>query len=187
MDYLELDIKRLTIVEEFDSGTSQVKIDTVDTNGQTHTVEGNGCGVVDAIFSGLLRRYAVEYKSLETIQLADFNVVARLDTKNAQSGADAVGEVTLRVRNSEGNSFTFSDASRSITSSIARACVAIVEYFVNAERAFMILYKSLEDAKVRNRTDLITRYTRELAEVVKSTSYTDVIEKMKRQSGVFTL
>ncbi len=187
MDYLELEIKRLTVVEEFDKGTSVVKIDTVDTNGQSHTVEGTGCGVVDAIFSGLLSRYAVEYKSLETIELADFNVVARLDTKNAQSGADAVGEVTLRVRNTEGNSFSFSDASRSITTSVARAEVAVVEYFVNAERAFMILYKSLEDAKARNRPDLVTRYTRELAEVVKSTSYTDVIEKMKRQSGVFSV
>jgi len=187
MDYLELDTKRLTIVEELDSHTTIVKVDTVDTNGQSHTVEGTGCGIVDAVFSGLLSRYAVEYKSLETIQLCDFNVVARLDTKNAASGSDAVGEVSLHVRNSEGNTFTFADASRSITGSITRAVVAVVEYFVNAERAFMILYKSLEDAKARNRTDLITRYTRELAELVKSTSYTEIIEKMKRQSGVFGL
>jgi hypothetical protein len=55
-----------------------------------------------------------------------------------------------------------------------------VEYFVNAERAFIMLYKSRQDAKERARDDLVTRYTRELAEVVKSTSYSEVVENIKK-------
>ena len=185
-EYLELHILRLTLIEEFDTETSVVKVETVDTRGNTQLVEGEGCGLVDALFSGLLGRYAIEYQSLETIELANFAVGAQLDTKHNTSGVDAVGEVTLDVRNSEGEIFSFSDESRSITTSTARAVLAVVEYFVNAERAFVALYSCLKDAKERNRPDLVTRYTRELAEVVKSTSYAEVIENIKRTSDVAT-
>ena len=58
--------------------------------------------------------------------------------------------------------------------------MAAVEYFVNAERAFITLHHARMDAKERRRDDLIVRYTRELAEVVKSTSYAEVIENMKK-------
>ncbi len=184
-DYLQLNILKFTLVEEHDKETSHVAVETVDTGGNTQIVEGEGCGMVDALFSGLLGRYAIEYQSLETIELANFQVQARLDTKQAQSGVDAIGRVILEVRNSEGHLFMFADESRSIATSIARAVLACVEYFVNAERAFIKLHSSLEDAKERNRPDLITRYTSELAEVVKSTSYAEVIENLKKSSGVF--
>jgi hypothetical protein len=183
-DYLELHILRLTLIEEADAATSRVKVETIDGNGRTEVIEGEGVGLVDGLFSALLGRYALEYQSLETIELANFKVNARLDTKNQQSGVDAVGEVTIEVRNSERMMFTFSDASRSITTSTARAVLAMVEYFVNAERAFVMLYKSLQDAQDRNRHDLVARYTQELAEVVKSTSYTEVIESIKKKSGI---
>ncbi|HUH04015.1 MAG TPA: alpha-isopropylmalate synthase regulatory domain-containing protein [Kofleriaceae bacterium] len=183
-DYLELTIVKLILEESLDAETSKVKVDTVDTHGNAQTVEGEGCGMVDALLSALFGRYALEYQSLETIELANFSVGARLDTKNQVSGADSVGEVMIDVRNSDGAHFLFADASRSIATSTARAVIAVVEYFVNAERAFIMLYKSLEDAKERNREDLVTRYTRELAEVVKSTSYTEVLETMKKTAGV---
>jgi hypothetical protein len=87
------------------------------------------------------------------------------------------------VRNSDGKVFGFFDSSRSIATSTARAVIAAVEYFVNAERAFITLYRSRQDARERNRDDLVTRYTEELAEVVKSTSYTEVIDNIKRELG----
>jgi hypothetical protein len=183
-DYLELNIVKISLTEVLDTETSKVTVDTVDTVGNVQTVEGEGCGLVDALFSAMTGRYALEYQSLETIELANFHVVARLDTKNRLSGADSIGEVTIEARNSDGVLFSFADSSRSIAMSTARAVVALCEYFVNAERAFITLYKSLEDAKTRNREDLVTRYTRELAEVVKSTSYAEVIENLKQSAGV---
>ncbi len=183
-NYLELSILKLTLEETLDTETSKVRVDTVDTQGNQQTVEGEGCGMVDALMSALMGRYAIEYQSLETIELANFHVIARLDTKSRSSGADSVGEVVIEVRNSEGKLFSFADASRSIATSTARAVIAVVEYFVNAERAFIMLYKSLEDARERNREDLVTRYTREIAEVVKSTSYAELLESMKKKAGV---
>lgn len=178
-DYLRLEIRRLRLDEDFDTGRSRVEVETRDSNnGDGHSVAGEGCGLVDAIFAALLARYATEYQSLATVEVSSFKVMARLDTKNEQSGADAIGRVTIEVKNSEGHLFSFSDESRSIASSTARAVLAVIEYFINSERAFIKLYRSLKDAQERHRSDLVTRFTGELAEVVKSTSYAEVIDSM---------
>jgi hypothetical protein len=181
-NYLEHKIVGLVLDETFEDGTSKVRLTLADQNGENrHEVEGTGVGLVDALTNGLRSRFVSEYQSLATIEFSRFSVQARFDTKNGQTGSDAVGEVSLEVRNSEGSLFTFSDSSRSIASSAARAVLAAVEYFVNAERAYITLYKALIDARERDRHDLVTRYTRELAEVVKSTSYAEVIEKIRRE------
>lgn len=179
-EYLELQLKQLSLTETFDPESSEVRISTLDHDSEL-VIEGSGCGLVDAIWAAMLGRFAAEYESLKTIELVGFSVDARLDTKQHRDGTDAIGEVTLRVRNSDGIVFEFADASRSIAASSARAVLAAIEYFVNAERAFITLHRSREDAKERHRADLVTRYTAELAEVVKSTSYAEVIEKIKKQ------
>jgi hypothetical protein len=179
-EYLELRIDKFIVEEDFETGRSKVKLCAHGTPNGGMVVEGDGVGVVDALWLGLLERYAPEYQSLKSLEFAGFMVQARLDTKKHADGTDSIGEVVLEVRNSDGNRFTFTDASRSIAGSSARAVVAAVEYFVNAERAFIMLYKSRQDAKERQRDDLVTRYTRELAEVVKSTSYSEVVENIKK-------
>ena len=180
-NYLQLSLVRLAVEEDANNG-STVKV-VVNEGDQPIEVEGKGVGVVDALYSGLLGRYAREYRSLETIQLSSFHVAADVETKKAQAGVDAVGKVTLDVTNSEGRHFRFSDASRSITRSTACSVIACVQYFVNAERAFLTLYNARRDALARGREDLVARYTREMAEVVESTSYADVIAKARKDLG----
>jgi hypothetical protein len=180
-NYLEIRLVKLLIDENSDQG-STVKV-TVNEGEQPIDVEGHGVGVVDALYSGLLGRYAREYQSLKTIQLSSFHVAADIETKKAQAGVDAVGRVTLDVTNSEGKHFSFSDASRSITRSTACAVIACVQYFVNAERAFLTLHNARADALARGREDLVARYTAEMAEVVSSTSYAEVIAKARQDLG----
>lgn len=180
-NYLQLALGKLSIEEEPNAG-SLVKV--VVNEGDTPVeVEGKGVGVVDALYSGLLGRYAREYKSLETIELANFAVAADVETKKGHAGVDAVGRVTLDVRNSEGRHFTFSHASRSVTTSTACAVLACVQYFVNAERAFLTLYNARRDALARGREDLVARYTREMSEVVEATSYAEVIANIRKELG----
>jgi hypothetical protein len=179
-NYLELSLKRLVLEEDSDTSCSVV-VETADTNGIHQRVEGRGRGMVDALFRALLERYAQEYQSLKSIELANFRVEGRMDTKQEKSGVDALATVMVEVRNSEGKLFSFSNESRSIASSSAQAVLAIVQYFVNAERAFITLYKSRRDAQERHRDDLVARYTQEMAEVVKSTSYAEVIESIKKE------
>jgi hypothetical protein len=180
-NFLQLNLVKLTIDEDPTSGAS-VKV-LVTEGDQAVEVEGKGVGVVDALYSGLLGRYAREYQSLKTIQLVGFKVGADMETKKAQAGVDAVGRVTLDVTNSEGRHFTFSDASRSVTTSTARAVLACVQYFVNAERAFLTLHNARRDAMARGREDLVARYTAEMAEVVEATSYAEVIANIRKELG----
>ena len=180
-DYLEHKIHKLVIDEDVDTETSRVSLTLDDGQSDSIQLEGQGCGMINALLHALTERFSAEYESLKTVQFSKFVVQAKFDTKHERSGTDAIGEVFLTATNSEGQSFSFSDASRSLASSAARTVLAAVEYFINAERAYVTLYRALKDAKERDRTDLVTRYTRELAEVVKSTSYAEVIEKIKNE------
>tara|TARA_R110002096_G_scaffold44526_1_gene119974 strand:+ start:13722 stop:14333 length:612 start_codon:yes stop_codon:yes gene_type:complete len=177
--YVELQLVTLRVEENAEETKTSATLQLSDGK-QTLSLEGCGVGLVDAVFHALLDHYGSEYQSLNSIELADFKVEAKIETKHAKVGVDSLGTVRLDVHNSEGKSFEFSDESRSVSRSAARAVIAAVEYFVNAERAFITLHRALLDAKERKRVDLITRYTQELAEVVKSTSFTEVIEKMKK-------
>ncbi|MEO7730676.1 MAG: alpha-isopropylmalate synthase regulatory domain-containing protein [Kofleriaceae bacterium] len=174
----ELKLHKLGI-EELDGGSS-IKLEVTEGE-QPIEVEGRGVGLVDALFTGLLDRYAREYQSLKSIQMTGFKADADIETKKAQAGVDAIARVTLDVTNSEGRLFSFSDASRSVTSSTARAVLAMVSYFVNAERAFLTLYNARRDALARGREDLVSRYTAEMSAVVESTSYAEVIANIRRE------
>jgi len=180
-DYLEHKIHKLVIDEDVDTETSRVSLVLNDGKSDAITLKGEGCGMINALLHALIERFSAEYESLKTVEFSKFTVQSQFDTKTERSGTDAVGEVFLTAINSEGKSFDFSDASRSLASSASRTVVAAVEYFINAERAYVTLYRALKDAKERDRMDLVTRYTRELSEVVKSTSYAEVIEKIKSE------
>ena len=174
-NFLELKIEKIAVDEVPDQGTV-TKLVLVEGD-QRHEAEGKGVGVVDAMYAAVLERYAREYQSLSKLRLVAFKVAADVATKKAQAGVDAVGRVTLEVSNSEGKHFAFEDASRSVTASTAKVVIAMVQYFVNAERAFMTLHNARNDAAARGREDLVARYTAEMAEIVESTSYVDVIKK----------
>ena len=176
----ELKLHRLAI-EELDGGAS-VKLAVLDGE-QVVEVEGRGVGLVDALFAGLLERYAREYQSLNTLQLTGFQVAADIETKKGPAGVDSIARVILDISNSEGRIFSFADASRSVTSSTARSVLAMVSYFVNAERAFLTLYNARRDALSRGREDLVSRYTAEMAAVVESTSQAEVIANIRKEIG----
>jgi len=178
-NYLQLTMNKL-VVEEDPSDGSKVKASITEGADQVE-VDGKGVGVVDALYNALLSRYAREYQSLKTIQIVGFQVAADMQSKKVQAGVDAVGRVTLDVTNSEGRHFTFTDASRSVTTSTAKTVLACVQYFVNAERAFLTLHNARRDALSRGREDLVARYTAEMAEVVEATSYAEVIANIRKE------
>lgn len=180
-NYLELRLTRLQ-TEEVPELAARIVVEVAE-NGAAATIEGEGVGPIDALWGVLVGRYAREYQSLKSLELAGFTVSAAIESKRRRAGLDALARVELAVNNSEGKRFTFHDQSRSVTVSAARAVVAIAEYFVNAERAFVTLFHARKDALARARPDLVARYTAELAEVVKSTSYAEVIESLRKELG----
>jgi hypothetical protein len=176
-NFLQLSLVKLLVEED---GQASVKV-TVAEGDQRVEAEGKGVGMVDALYAALLDRYSREYQSLKTISLAGFTVAADMESKKALAGVDAVGRVTLDVKNSEGHHFSFTDASRSVLNSTAKVVIAAVEYFANAERAFVTLHNARRDALARGREDLVSRYTAEMAEVVEATSYAEVIANIRKE------
>jgi hypothetical protein len=181
-EYLALRVDRVHFEEDLADMVGRVRAELRnDQTGEKQAIEGRGVGLVDAFFQALAGRLGSEYPSLKTIEFSKFQIDGRIETKRQVQGADAEGEVTLVVRNSERREFEFKDASRSITASALRTVLQAVEYFVNSERAFVAVWKRLADAKQRNRDDLVQTYTGQLVELVKNTSYSEVIESIKKQ------
>jgi hypothetical protein len=177
--FLELRLTRLS-TEEIPDGPAKVTVDVTE-NGAAARIECEGVGPIDALWGALVGRYAREYQSLKSLELAGFTVSAAIESKLRRAGLDAISRVELAVVNSEGKRFSFHDECRSVTVSAARAVIAVAEYFVNAERAFVTLSNARKDALTRGRPDLVARYTAELSEVVKSTSYAEVIESLRKE------
>ena len=143
-------------------------------------IEGDGVGVVDAFFDGVMKLYGEEYPSLKTIAVHDFEVVSKFDdAKGRRSDAGAVAR--LLIRNSEDEVFTFTRETSSVTRSVVRVSLDALTFFINSERAFVQCHLALQDAKARRRSDLVQRYRTMMGTLVGATSYSEVIERLKRE------
>ncbi len=182
--YLHLGVDKLYLEEDLVTGRCALRCELHhEGSGRPMIIAGEGVGFLDAFFKALRERLAVDFPSIDSIELSSFGIKADLSTRGLLFGSDAEGEVRLEVKNSEGRIFEFSARSRSITASSAEACLRAAEYFVNSERAFIALYKALQDAKERRRADLEERYRNQMAEIVRNTSYTKVIAEIRKDMG----
>ncbi len=187
-DYLSLLVARYTLTEDVAGGepclVTVVLSHEADAARQME-IQGSGVGFVDACYSGLMEHYCREFQSLETIKFTGFDVRGKLDGGAFEhAGADADAVVRLAVENSEGRRFVFEESNRSMIAAALSVVIQAVEYFVNSERAFHKVYVALCDARERSRTDLINSFTAQLAELVRTTSYTRVIERIKAENSL---
>ena len=180
--YLTLEIPQYVLEEDVSSRTATIrcKVAEAQTGGFVE-ITGSGVGLIDAIFQGLKSRFSKAYPSLDHIEFVDFSVSG--DFSKTQTGArsDAEGRVSLVVRNSSGERFVFESASSSVTASSVAVVARTVQHFVNAELAVLRVYEWIQDARRRNRADLVERYTHNLADLVKNSSYSETIERRRKQ------
>jgi hypothetical protein len=186
-NYLELRVEHHHLEEDIVAGTTKIRatvapLPTASVEAKKRTVEGQGVGLVDAFYHGLIDQYSPEYPSLKSIRFVGFSLTGMLDRNRPRqaAGSDAVGEVRLLVENSEGNEFEFTASSRSITACALQATLDAVEYFVNSERAFLVTHHALKDAESRSRADLVQKFAGRLAELVRNTSYSEAIEAARK-------
>ena len=178
---LKLKIDKYAAEENLESSEVTVRCEVHDhRTGDRQTIEGKGVGLVDAFFVGLVREYSDDFPSLKSIRFADFNVFADVDTGREAARSDMAAKVTLRVANSEGREFAFQHSSPSVTGSSIAVVVKAVEFFVNSERSFVALHKALSHAREQNRVDSVARYTGQMSTLVEATSYSEVIEQIKK-------
>jgi len=182
--YLGLDITHIALVEDIAGGAgSRVDVTLREARDDTRerSISGKGVGIVDALYHGLVQHYAPEYPSLRTITFTGFDVTGRMGTSH-QQGLDAEAAVTLTVQNSDKRTFEFGDSDRSLVAAALSVVTDAAEFFINSERAFVTVYRALCDARERGRADLVQTYTAQLAELVNTTSYSEVIERIKSEA-----
>ena len=180
-NYVHFGLERLEMVEDKDGVRTTATL-TRSGVGEAVDVEGQGVGLIDAFFDSIIKRFADEYPSLKTIAVSDFRLGSGF-TEAQGRRSDALAVATLRVKNSEGSEFQFERRTPSITRSSVRVALDALTFFINSERAYVQLHLALKDAKERRRSDLVERYRGQMSTLVTATSYSEVIEKLRRDGG----
>ena len=182
--YVEFSVKKLTLEENVAEDESFVSCELHLSNGISEKIQidGLGKGLVDALFNSMLKVLSINYYSLRSVEFEDFVVNMTHNSRLSRSGADSKVHVILAVRNSSKSTVHFSHESRSMNSAAINAVVDVMEYYVNCELTVLKLTDCVEDAKKRNRVDLMEVYMKQLAEVVRSTSYVESIKRYRQKN-----
>lgn len=178
-EYLELVVRAYTLTEELSEGRSQIKCQMTNKNGKDVEVEGQGVGLIDAVFDGMRSYLAEDYSSLNSIRFSQFSIKGLISSDLESTKAEA--QATVGIVNSVGKEFVFQTQEPSVSRAGIQATVNAAEYFVNSERTYIKLHEILNHYRSEGRTDLVEKYTDLMSQVVQNTSYSDVVEQIKRE------
>ncbi len=184
-EYVELSISRYQLTEDLASGRATIATQLLQSgDAAPRSIEGEGVGLVDALFKGIQQALVHDYPSIANIFFVDFHVAGDFrGAKRDGARTDVPGVVRLGVENSSGRAFVFEHTSPSVSASSVRAVLKAVEHFINAELAVLKVYSWIADARRRSRPDLADKYTQRLADLVQNASYSESIERSKKALG----
>lgn len=181
--YRQLTVTNYRLEEDVSAGEATILSRIhVQPSDRTIGIEGVGNGLIDAFFVATRDRFASEYPSLKNIRFTTFKARGLLQEATG-TASDADAEVHLGITNSYGREFSFLSRTTSLSRASIEAVLAAVQYFVNAEMAYITTWKALQHYRESGRNDLESKYTELLAELVKNTSYSSVIEEIRGDIG----
>ena len=131
------------------------------------SISSTGRGFIDAIFKGMVKQYSDDYPSLNQIKLKKFTV-STPGFLDAQTASDV--QVSLRFEISN-NFFTFSNVSSSIVRSAYCNLLETFEFYINCEKCFLTLRTAVDDARKRNRFDIVSACSYKMSDLTKMISY----------------
>ena len=185
--YIHLKLTHLKVEEDLQYNASDslcaIEVSLTQNEQESFLLKSQGVGFLDAGYEALMHHYAQHYPSLQTLQISSFDVRGEMETAR-KAGADAACTVRLVILNHDRVPFEFETQGRSMAVVALNVILQAVEYFINSEKAFIAVYKALSDARQRGRQDLIDGYVAQLAELVKTTSYTQVIAQIKEEMNL---
>lgn len=184
--FVRLATDTLELKEDFAANTASVQAKMRQKTGDEEKpflVLGQGVGLMDAYFEGLLSCFSVEYVSLSQMAIVDFSIHINMQGNQGRQ-TDAMAIAVLRVKNSDNHEYAFSHKSVSVSQSSVGVVQEVVQFFINSERAYTQLYLALEDAKKRSRSDLIQKYQIQMSVLVQATSYQQIVERLKSKQFV---
>jgi hypothetical protein len=175
--YVGIFIRNFRLVENDEAKTSHVKC-TISFSNEWKEVQiaGVGYGMVDALFTSMMKKFTKDFSSLSQIEFDDFAM--RIKFKNLlATKTDAPVEIKIALKNKQNQRIYFSSEARSMVVASVSAIRKAFEYLINAERAFLHLQKDVKDAAERSRGDLTKAYTNQMATLVRVLSYEGVVKK----------
>ena len=175
--YVGIFIRNFRLVENDEAKTSHVKC-TISFSNEWKEVQiaGVGYGMVDALFTSMMKKFTKDFSSLSQIEFDDFAM--RIKFKNLlATKTDAPVEIKIALKNKQNQRIYFSSEARSMVVASVSALRKAFEYLINAERAFLHLQKDVKNAAERSRGDLTKAYTNQMATLVRVLSYEGVVKK----------
>ena len=172
--YIPVQIKNFVLKEDLENDKSLITCELV-LGEKSVFLEGQGDGVVDALFCAIISELNSEYPSLNNVQMIDFILKAKPVKKGFGSGGFV--NIDLAIRNRLGEKSHFLHEARSLNGAVILVVQKTIEYYINSELAMIQLKKSLQDAKKRNRSDLKEQYTNMMSELVKNMPYNKIIKE----------
>jgi len=181
-EYIKIKICNFSLQEDLAKEQSQIEgtLLLVSSEEQAYEIRGAGKGLVDALFSTIIKKLLHDYISLEGIRFLEFMVSVDLSKGRRKSKSDAPVEICLVISNSSDKELYFRYKSKSIISALINAILKAIEYLINIELAVLRSHESIAEAKERNRFDLVEKWTFDLVELVKTTSYEKLLKSKKK-------
>ena len=103
------------------------------------------------------------------------------DEARRDNTTHAEAEATVGILNSEDREFIFKARDASVSRAGLQATVRAAEYFINSARTFVRLHDILNHYRNEGRSELVQKYTTLMSEVVENTSYSEVVERVRKQ------
>jgi len=182
-DLLELTITAYKLSDDLESHRCEIYLSVLDSRtGETLALEGAGVGIVDAAWQAFKGRFGPEFPSIESLKFSRFEANGIIGSGH-DANADAEAAVQIGITNSYGIEFDFDAQSRSLGHACVQVVAQAIQYFVNSELAIVRMYKARQHYQADGRDDLVTKYTALMAKMVKNTSYSEVLDKIKDEIG----
>ncbi|MBT5638400.1 MAG: hypothetical protein HOJ16_07550 [Candidatus Peribacter sp.] len=163
-DYQELSLRKLSVSEHLQGKKTTIDYEFFDGAQIIEINDAPGMGAADAFFKSIIAHYR-DFSSIQPLQLKSFEVKA--DLPRSQAGTDAKVLVGAEFCNGR-QSATFTASDYSIVTACCKCVLDSVEYFLNSELAFKKMKMIIQDAKSRNRSDIVSKYEYRLASLVNS-------------------
>lgn len=178
-DYLDLVVVHYQAAEYLTPGGMCRVVLTLETSAGQEIVDGQGVGLVDAVYRGLMQHFTRRFTSLAGLTFSGFSIQGQMETGRQPTGLDALVEVEIAVTNPDGRRYRFGARGRSTMAAALAAVVELAERFVNAERAYVHLHHALADAEARQRPDLVDQYTAALADLVRTNGFEAISARVR--------
>ena len=133
--------------------------------------ESQAKGFVDGVFKGCHNSFIQDAPSLSNIKLVDYKLTPSFKNVKDKTGSDASVEVSIMMEVKDHGLAEFSSSSRSILYSSMAATLEAFEFYINCEDTFRKIKLILEDAKHRNRADIVQSCISDLSKITEVNTY----------------